>query len=209
MRGEGTRTIWDSVVDSSLLVIRGNNSVSATVECAVFDPDGFAQLKFAGAVTLETRLEGIRVRGDGAATANLTMEGSGGVALLHFDVTTEYQVRGFINGNSMRFTLDDAGGTTRDTLILDPDADVKLFQVGVEVARTTTAALGGFFANNTLTGAGFERVLTIADRRSAEIYAPTNVSTDRAYDADATTLDELADVLGTLIADLQAIDVIQ
>jgi len=35
-------------------------------------------------------------------------------------------------------------------------------------------------------------------------YTPTNVSTDRSYDADSTTLDEIADVLGTLIADLQA-----
>ena len=35
-------------------------------------------------------------------------------------------------------------------------------------------------------------------------YTPTNVTTDRAYDANATTLDEVADVLGTLIADLQA-----
>lgn len=35
-------------------------------------------------------------------------------------------------------------------------------------------------------------------------YTPTNVVTDRSYDANATTVDELADVLGTLIADLQA-----
>lgn len=35
-------------------------------------------------------------------------------------------------------------------------------------------------------------------------YTPTNVTTDRAYDANATTTAELADVLGTLIADLQA-----
>lgn len=35
-------------------------------------------------------------------------------------------------------------------------------------------------------------------------YTPTNVSNDRSYDANATTLDEVADVLGTLIADLQA-----
>ncbi len=34
-------------------------------------------------------------------------------------------------------------------------------------------------------------------------YTPTNVTTDRAYDANATTIDELADVLGTLIADLK------
>jgi len=35
-------------------------------------------------------------------------------------------------------------------------------------------------------------------------YTPTNVSTDRSYDADSTSEAELADVLGTLIADLQA-----
>ena len=39
-------------------------------------------------------------------------------------------------------------------------------------------------------------------------YTPTNVTTDRAYDANATTIDELADVLGTLIADLQSIGLV-
>ena len=34
-------------------------------------------------------------------------------------------------------------------------------------------------------------------------YTPTNVTTDRSYDANATTLDELADIVGTLIADLK------
>ena len=35
-------------------------------------------------------------------------------------------------------------------------------------------------------------------------YTPTNVTTTRSFDANATTLDEIADVLGTLIADMQA-----
>lgn len=34
-------------------------------------------------------------------------------------------------------------------------------------------------------------------------YTITNVTTDRSYDANSTTLDEIADVLGTLIGDLQ------
>jgi hypothetical protein len=38
----------------------------------------------------------------------------------------------------------------------------------------------------------------------AAAYTPTNVTPDRSYNANATTLDELADVVGTLIADLQA-----
>lgn len=35
-------------------------------------------------------------------------------------------------------------------------------------------------------------------------YTPTNVTTDRAFDANSTSIDELADVVGTLIADIQA-----
>lgn len=52
---------------------------------------------------------------------------------------------------------------------------------------------------------------TIADLVAAGLaaapagtYTPTNVTTDRSYDADATSTAELADVLGTLIADLQS-----
>lgn len=40
-------------------------------------------------------------------------------------------------------------------------------------------------------------------------YTPTNVSTDRSFDADSTTIAELADVLGTLIADIQSLGLFQ
>lgn len=39
---------------------------------------------------------------------------------------------------------------------------------------------------------------------TAQTYSISNVTTDRTYDADATTLAEVADTLGTLIADLRA-----
>jgi hypothetical protein len=39
-------------------------------------------------------------------------------------------------------------------------------------------------------------------------YSPSNVTPDRAYDADSTTLDEVADVLGTLISDLQGLGLV-
>lgn len=39
-------------------------------------------------------------------------------------------------------------------------------------------------------------------------YTPTNVTPDRAYDADATSTAELGDVLGTLISDLQSLGLI-
>ena len=35
-------------------------------------------------------------------------------------------------------------------------------------------------------------------------YTESNVTTDRSFNANSTTIDELADVLGTLIADLRA-----
>jgi hypothetical protein len=40
-------------------------------------------------------------------------------------------------------------------------------------------------------------------------YTVTNLATDRAYDANATTTAELADVLGTLIADLRTLGIVQ
>jgi len=39
-------------------------------------------------------------------------------------------------------------------------------------------------------------------------YTPTNVTTDRSFNADATTLDEIADVLGTRIADDQTLGLV-
>lgn len=38
----------------------------------------------------------------------------------------------------------------------------------------------------------------------AQAYTPTNVTPDRSYDSDTVAVAELADVVGTLIADLQA-----
>lgn len=43
---------------------------------------------------------------------------------------------------------------------------------------------------------------------SATTYTATNVTTDRSYDANATSIDELADVLGTLISDLRSIGLV-
>lgn len=44
--------------------------------------------------------------------------------------------------------------------------------------------------------------------QTGQQYTTSNVTEDRAYDANSTTLDEIADVLGTLIADLQSAGII-
>ena len=54
--------------------------------------------------------------------------------------------------------------------------------------------------NHDGTTVGFYGVTPVV-RSSA--YTPTNVTTDRSYNADSTTVNELADVVGTLIADIQ------
>lgn len=43
----------------------------------------------------------------------------------------------------------------------------------------------------------------------AEVYGLSNVTEDRVLNANSTSLDELADVLGTLIGDLQTVGVIR
>ena len=44
---------------------------------------------------------------------------------------------------------------------------------------------------------------------SSEVYTPSNVTPDRSFDADTVVITELADVVGTLIADLQAVGLLQ
>lgn len=51
--------------------------------------------------------------------------------------------------------------------------------------------------------------LSVPNALTAYAYTPTNVVADRSYDANSTTLEELADVLGTLITDLQARGILQ
>ncbi len=55
--------------------------------------------------------------------------------------------------------------------------------------------------NHDGSGVGFYGTAPVAQ---SSAYTPTNDSTDRSFDANATSVDELADVLATLITDLQA-----
>lgn len=52
------------------------------------------------------------------------------------------------------------------------------------------------------------RWIPIMPHYTGQTYSVSNVTTDRSYDANSTTLDEIADVLGTLIADLRAAGVV-
>jgi len=82
--------------------------------------------------------------------------------------------------------------------ILDVQVDGVSF---IKVTNSQAITLGG--SSSTL---GFYGQ-TPAARPAA--YTTSNVTTDRTYNADATSVDELADILGTLIADLKSIGLLQ
>lgn len=79
-------------------------------------------------------------------------------------------------------------------------------QAGVTSLQASTASLEA--SQTSLTAQIASNDDDIADLQAkfdgAPAYSETNVTTDRAYDADSTTVEELADVLGTVIADLRA-----
>lgn len=85
---------------------------------------------------------------------------------------------------AMRYGFNDSSSTT------DPTSNV---YVGNKVS--SGLASGSYNVTD-----GNNQVIDFTTRPA---YTPTNVATDRAFDADSTTTAELADVLGTLIADLQ------
>jgi hypothetical protein len=88
----------------------------------------------------------------------------------------------------------------------------KLADGAVTLAKQ--ANVTGPTALGRVSGTGAPQALTPAQIREvaglpiASAYTATNVTTDRAFDANATTLDELADVVGTLLADLKTAGVL-
>jgi hypothetical protein len=70
-------------------------------------------------------------------------------------------------------------------------------------SRVTLGTIGGSYDLELQVGKGLG-VWGSAPAGTQPTYLPTNVTPDRAYDANSTTLAEIADVLGTVIADLQA-----
>jgi hypothetical protein len=116
---------------------------------------------------------------------------------------------------------DDSAHT--DLEVLDEAYDATTWNASVEVPtknavrdkiETVTGGETAALVSDAAYGAGWNGVATIAPSKNAvydkietlmgsSAYTPTNVTADRSYDADAVLISELADVLGTLIADLQ------
>lgn len=100
----------------------------------------------------------------------------------------------FYNGTDLIIDPDLAGGG-RVLIGLTGNNDLLLNNIEIDGALNHDGSTVGFFGKTPAV--------------QAAAYTPSNVTADRAYDANSTTIDELADVLGTLIADLQNYGLVQ
>ncbi len=156
-------------------------------------------------IDLTAEVIGILPVGNGGTGASTLTDGgiligSGTGALTALGVATNGQipigdgttdpVLAVITGTANKITVTNGAGTITLTI---PDA-----------VTLVTLTLSGDL-NHDGTNIGFYGTTPVAQ---SSAYSPTNVSTDRAYDADSTTINELADILGTLITDLQATGII-
>jgi hypothetical protein len=122
--------------------------------------------------------------------------------------TLNYGIR-VAKSTSAAINLSSTDGTAPGGLLFGTDTN--LYRSAANILKTDDSLLVGTdleidgVLNHDGANVGFYGVAPTA--RSAA-YTPTNVTVDRAYDANATTLDEIADVLGTLIADLQLTGII-
>lgn len=71
----------------------------------------------------------------------------------------------------------------------------------IDLGVSTNRWKDGYFAG----GVALNGITTIA---TPQTYNESNVTTDRTYDANATSVAELADVLGTLLVDLRAVGLV-
>jgi hypothetical protein len=95
----------------------------------------------------------------------------------------------------------------------DDNTTTPLARVALGQDTNTSPALVVNGANLEVRKAGAGGALTEFSAKkfhpdTAQTYTATNVTTDRAFDANSTTLDEIADVVGTLLADLKTIGLV-
>jgi len=91
--------------------------------------------------------------------------------------------------------LSDTGGTAAGGITFGTDTN--LYRSAANRLKTDDALM-------VVGNVGFNNQTPAA----MQTYAASNVTTDRTYDANATTIDEVADVLGTLIADLRTVGLV-
>jgi len=99
------------------------------------------------------------------------------------------------NSGDALLSLNDTSATSK--VLLNTNGD-SYFNGG-------NVAIGNLTASLPIATDASKNLVSVA---KSSAYTPTNVSTDRAFDADTVAIAELADVVGTLIADLQTANIL-
>lgn len=158
------------------------------------------------------RFRGNQVNPSGTVVHVLELDpGSGGTVALGFEgntvgddlsasdwsITDVVQlVQGTINGAITDNTIIAGSGTS--------GCDI------TRVLETSGGTVGTLFAaRNTEEEVGSGAITNKINDQVAEDYTASNVTTDRSFDADTVAVAELADIVGTLVADLAAIGVVR
>jgi len=118
------------------------------------------------------------------------------------DVVESSRIEG--SGGANAFQRDGAGKMSWGDGASAPDTN--LYRSGANALKTDDTLVIAGALEHTGSTVGFYGV-TPAARPSA--YTISNPSTDRAFDVSSTTTGELAAVLGTLIADLKTLGILQ
>jgi len=85
-------------------------------------------------------------------------------ATVGLEGTNDFLVQNFHSGGDLLFKARTTGAAIRQMLLLSADTGTTLYHTaGTSIAQSLAAASGGLQVNNTLTGAGLERVLTLSD----------------------------------------------
>ena len=154
--------------------------------------------------------DGIQTDADGAVISNNICNLNGGDGIAH--AATSTVVSGNLcldnTGDGISLTLSNTssfignvchGNTGYGINIVSASADISL--IGNVLDPNTAGEINGlgFLAQDS-------KVFNVDN--SVQAYSETNVTPDRAFDADTVALTELADIVGTLIVDLRAVGVV-
>jgi len=159
------------------------NALGGNVNAGAQSGTGVVTLFNSGSATLVTQASGVIARGSVAAASpptteavdtRLSFEDLNGVAnlgLVGYETANDLSIRNNMRGGEIFMRGTTVAGIAQNMFFADPDTDVELFYNGGSVTRTIASASGGLEANNMLTGAGFERVLTTSDLGGANVIA--------------------------------------
>lgn len=143
---------------------------------------------------------------------HIELTGGGGVGYRYDNSTGQMTVIGSHSGevlvgptaNAWDFSI--LGGSVKDITLEAFAKTPKLFPAVVEGSIVDNGASHPVIGSFRTVGQTVPESEVF--QGSGQTYTPTNVTTDRVYDANSTTVAELADVLGTLIADLQGLGLV-